>query len=165
MSLSPTNKKKVRDTIPIYCEASFENAWNISYSQQRPFHYYNHMGAGHIVLDCSGYVGNVFWNAMHDTGIYLHDPLNYRYTGYGWTGSEEAWLREAGKRVTEANGFLIGDIARWGEGNHSHTGVCYKAGSGSTSRWASHGSEAGPLSVQLHYRPDLVGVWRTPALL
>lgn len=162
---TPTEKKNWRSNMTGYCAAAVENEWNISYSQQRPFHYYDVIGSGHRVLDCSGFVGNVYWNAMHDTGRYLHDPLNYRYTGYGWTGSLEEYLRRTGRHVTEENGYLVGDIARWGQGNHAHTAVCSKAGTAGTAGWTSHGSESGPKVVSLHYRTDLVGVWRHAALV
>jgi hypothetical protein len=102
---------------------------------------------------------------MHATGVFLHDVCDFRYTGFGNTSSIEAYLRRNGKFVNEVNGYLVGDVARWGEGNHAHTAVCSKAGTGKTSQWTSHGREAGPNLVNLHYRPDLVGVWRHPALL
>ncbi len=162
---TPTQKKKIREAMAAYCKQAVANEWNISYSQQRPFHYYQNIGTGHAVLDCSGFVGNVYHAAMHTTAVFMHDPLDYRYTGYGWTGSLEAYLRVFGKRVTEDNGYLVGDVARWGTGNHAHTAVCSKAGSASTAQWTSHGREAGPDVVKLHYRSDLVGVWRHPALL
>ncbi len=162
---TPTQKQKIRASIPLYCGAAFKNEVRIHYTQQRPFRYYDDIGRGAVNLDCSGFVGNVFWNAMHDTHIYIHDPLNERYTGYGYTGTLEAYLRQHGKQVHEVNGFLVGDIVRWGQGQHAHTAVCFKAGSEAVSRWASHGREAGPVSVQLDYRNDLVGVWRHPVLL
>lgn len=162
---TPTQKKHIRDTIPSYCKGSFANEVRIHYSQTRPFHYYNDLGHGSVVLDCSGYVGNVFWNAMHDTGIYIHDPLDERYTGYGYTGTLENYLRRHGKPVYEVNGYLVGDIVRWGTGRHAHTAVCYLPGSAGVSRWASHGRESGPAPVELNYRSDLVGVWRHPVLL
>ncbi len=162
---TPTQKSKWRKSMAAYCKAAVANERNIHYSQQRPFRYYDNIGVGFVVLDCSGFVGNVFWNAMHDTAQYLHDPLDYRYTGYGWTGSLESYLRTFGKWVNEQNGYLVGDIARWGQGNHAHTAVCSKAGSASTADFTSHGREAGPDIVKLHYRNDLVGCWRHPALL
>jgi hypothetical protein len=164
MPLTPTLKKKVRSSITLYCQAAVANEPHISYSQQRPFRYYDQIGRGYVVLDCSGFIGNCMWNASHDVGVYIHDPLDYRYTGYGWTGSLEAYLRAHGRRVVEANGFLVGDIARWGEGNHAHTAICSKAGSAATSWFTSHGREAGPNWCKLGYRNDLVGVWRHPAL-
>lgn len=165
MSLSPTQKKKIRQSMAVYCAAARNNEPNIHYSQQRPFRYYDQIGTGWVVLDCSGFVGNVFWNAMHDTNIFLHDVCDYRYTGIGNTWSIEAYLRKNGKRVVEDNGYLVGDVARWGQGNHAHTAVCSKAGSAKTSQWTSHGRESGPNLVTLYYRDDLVGVWRHPALL
>ncbi len=164
MPLNPTQKKKVRDNQAGYCRLAVANEARIHYSQQRPFHFYDNIGSGFVVLDCSGFVSNVFWNAMHDTNIYLHDPCDYRYTGYGNTWSIEAFLRAHGKHIT-TQGYLVGDIARWGQGNHAHTAVCSKAGTGKSSQWTSHGRESGPNLVNLHYRDDLVGVWRHPALL
>ena len=160
-----TQKKNWRESMSAYCAQAVANEPHIHYSQQRPFRYYDNIGVGFVSLDCSGFVGNVYWNSMHDTGVFLHDPLDYRYTGYGWTGSLEAYLRAHGKSVSEENGYLVGDIARWGQGNHAHTAVCSKAGSAASSDWTSHGREAGPNLVKLHYRNDLVGVWRHPALL
>lgn len=165
MSLTPTQKKKVRASMTSYCRQAVANEPRIHYSQQRPFHYYDNIGASWVVLDCSGFVGNVFWNAMHDLGIFLHDVCDFRYTGIGNTSSIEAYLRAHGKWVNEVNGFLVGDVARWGQGLHAHTAICSKAGSAAGSEWTSHGREGGPNIIRLHYRSDLVGVWRHPALL
>lgn len=164
MSLTPTQKKKVRATISVYCAAAVANEPNVHYTRNRPFPYYLHIGTGYVRLDCSAFVGNVFWAAMHLTGIYLHDPLDQLYTGEGFTGTEEAFLRLHGSKVTDANGYLVGDLARWGTGLHAHTAVCSKAGTSTTAEWTSHGREAGPVVVNLHYRDDLIGAWRHPGL-
>lgn len=165
MPLSPTQKKKVRAAMAGYCRRAEANerAWH--YSQQRPFHYIDNPAVPWVVADCSGYVSIVFHDAMHDTGVFLADPLGYRYAGVGNTWSEEAWLRSYGKRVPEGHKLFVGDIVRWGTGHHSHTGICSKEGTANTARFSSHGREAGPESVSLHYRDDLVGVWRHPALV
>ncbi len=166
MPITPTQKKKVRTSISVYCGAAVLNEPRIHYSQQRPFGYVDHIGEGFHTLDCSGFVGNCFWNAMHDTGIYLHDPCDYRYTGYGNTWSIEAYLRAHGKKVaTNDQLILVGDVARWGQGNHSHTAICSTKGTALSAWFTSHGREAGPMKERLHYRDDLVGVWRHPALL
>lgn len=165
MSLTPTQKKKVRASISAYCAQAVANEPNIHYSQQRPFPYYDVIGKGWRVLDCSAFVANCIWNAMHDTGIYIHDPCDFRYRGIGNTSSIEAYLRANGKAVPTSHKFLVGDIARWGQGSHAHTAICSKAGSAKTSDWTSHGREAGPNIVKLGYRNDLIGVWRHPALL
>jgi hypothetical protein len=159
--MNPTKKKKVRTSIELYCNAAAKNEPNIHYSQQRPFTYLDNIGFGVHTLDCSGFVGNCYWNAKHDTKIYLEDPLNCKYTGVGYTGTMETYLRSKGKRVYKANGYLVGDIAMF----NGHTMICSKEGTAKTSKWTSHGQEAGPNVVALHYRSDLVGVWRHPALI
>lgn len=161
MALTPTQKKNVRMSIAKYCWLAVENEPNVHYSQQRPFHFYDTIGSGYKVLDCSGFVVNCFWNASHDLKIYLADPSGYRNSGWGNTWTMEAWLRKHGKRVTETNGYLVGDIAMF----DGHTMICSAAGSAKTSSWTSHGSEGGPDRRPLGYRNDLVGVWRHPALL
>ncbi len=161
MPLTPTQKKRVRTHITSYClraEAN-ERAWH--YSQQRPYHFVANPAAPYVVADCSSYVAVVFHDAMNDLGIWLADPLGMRWSGYGYTGTEEAWLREHGKRVREVNGFIVGDVAVY----DGHTTVCRKAGSAGVALWSSHGSEGGPRPVKLGYRDDLVGCWRHPALL
>lgn len=161
MTLTPTQKKLVRKHIASYCARAETNeaAWH--YSQQRPFHYIDSPSAKWVVADCSGYVSIVYHDAMHDLGVFLADPLGMRYTGWGYTGTEEAWLRAHGKRVVAANGYLVGDIAIY----DGHTTVCRKAGSAAVALWSSFGSERGPLPVKIGYRNDLVGAWRHPALL
>jgi hypothetical protein len=160
---SPTQKKKLRDTMPLYCAYACAHEWKIGYDQGRRFYYYSTLGSSYATLDCSGFVGNVFWNAMHDTAIYIHDPLDGRYQGVGNTWSMERWLRGNGKLIT-TQGYLVGDITRYGEGLHAHTTICTKRGTALTADWTSHGREAGPLVVKLGYRDDLIGVWRHPAL-
>jgi hypothetical protein len=165
LSLSPTEKKKVRAHITKYCQTAELNQWRWHYSQQRPFRYVNDPASSYVVGDCSAYVSIVYHDCMHDLGIYIADPLGMKYTGWGYTGTLEHFLRANGKRVVEANGYLVGDIARWGEGSHAHTAVCRKAGSAKVAVWSSFGSESGPKPVLLGYRSDLVGVWRHPGLV
>lgn len=158
--MTPTEKKKIRESISGYCQAAVRNEPRIHYSQARPFPFVDQPGAGWHTLDCSGYVINCFWNAGHDLKVYLEDPSGQRNSGYGNTWTMEAWLRKNGKRVVEANGYLVGDIAMY----DGHTAVCSKAGSASAAEFTSHGSEGGPKVVRLNYRPDLVGCWRHPSL-
>jgi hypothetical protein len=161
MSLTPTQKKKFRQSISVYCAAAVSNEPRIHYSQRRPFPFVDLIGYGWHTLDCSGFVINCFWNAHHDLEIYVRDPGGMRFSGWGSTYSMEPWLRANGRRVVEANGYLVGDIAMF----DGHTMICSKAGSAKASEWTSHGSEGGPDLWKLHYRPDLVGCWRHPALL
>jgi hypothetical protein len=166
--MNPTKKKAVRKAMTDFCTRAekYEAMWH--YSQQRPFGGFGQSPEARHVNDCSGYVGLVFNWAMHKAGVYMADPLNYHYSGYGYTGSMVTWLSENGKKVIEANGYLVGDIAINGHSKSttSHTFICKKAGSATTALWSSHGNENAPDSVKLHYHPTpLVGVWRHPALL
>lgn len=163
--MTPTQKKHFRASITKDCKAAVANEPRIHYSQARPFPYYADLGQGNASLDCSGFVANILHRAMSVVKVWIHDPLDERWTGWGNTFTMEAYLRKHGKRVTEVNGFLVGDIARWGTGSHSHTAICSKAGTAKTSEWTSHGREGGPNVVKLGYRSDLVGVWRIPELL
>jgi hypothetical protein len=149
--------------MPPYCAFAVANEWKIHYDQGRRFFYYSRLGASYCSLDCSAFLGNVYWAAMHSTGIYIHDPLDGLYQGVGNTASSERWLRANGTRIT-TQPFLVGDITRWGYGLHAHTAVCVKRGTDATADWCSHGREAGPLIVKIGYRDDLVGTWRHPAL-
>ncbi len=164
MASTPTQKQKLRRSISADCAGAVRNERRIHYDQHRPFRYYDHLDAVFATLDCSGFVDNIFWNAMHDNGIWLHDPLDERWSGFGNTATMEAYLRAHGKPVT-TQGYMVGDIARYGTGNHAHTTICSKAGTAKTSEWTSHGTEAGPKVVRLGYRNDLIGVWRIPELL
>ena len=158
--LTPTVKKKVRQSIVAWCDAAVRNEPRVHYSQQRPFRFYDDPGYGYVVLDCSGFVVNAFWNTSHDLQVYIADPSGQRNSGYGNTWTMEAWLRQHGNLVT-TQPYLVGDIAMF----DGHTMICTTRGTAATSRWTSHGSEGGPDIRLLGYRQDLVGVWRHPALL
>lgn len=159
--ITPTQKKKIRTSIGTYCAYAVANEPRIHYSQARPFPLVDQIGSGWHTLDCSGYVVNCFWNASHDLKIWIADPSGMKMSGWGNTWTMETWLRANGRRVVEANGYLVGDIVMY----DGHTAVCSTAGSAATSKWTSHGSEGGPKIVRLHYRTDIAGVWRHPALL
>jgi hypothetical protein len=73
-------------------------------------------------------------------------------------------MREYGTPVPRSHKLLVGDIARFGQGGHSHMALVRSAGSWATAILSSHGSEGGPYGLHINYRDDLVGVWRHPAL-
>lgn len=156
---TPTQKRRLRDSIAAYCAAAVRNEERIHYSQARPFPFVDVIGAGWHTLDCSGFVVNAFWNASHDTEIYLRDPSGQNFSGWGNTWTMETWLRANGSPVT-SQPLLVGDIAMY----DGHTTVCSKRGTRQTARFTSHGSEGGPDVRTLLYRRDLVGVWRHPVL-
>jgi hypothetical protein len=167
MSLSPTQKGKVRKEITAYCLRAEANRLQWSYTQQRPFHGFMVDPAQHHANDCSGYVSLAFNWAMHKAGIYLQDPCGYHYTGYGYTGSMI--------RTNEApvGKYLVGDWALWGPsiGRTSHTAICRKAGSITTAIFSSNGHESwqfgsdAPNPVTIANFPEhFLGVFRHPAL-
>ncbi len=155
MPLTPTQKKHVRESISFYCAAAVANEPRIHYAQTRPFPLIDTIATGWHTLDCSGFVVNCFWNAMHDLKVYIADPSAQKYT---WT--METWLQAHGKKTNEINGYLVGDIAMF----DGHTMICSKAGSAKSSVWTSHGQESGPEPRDLNYRPG-ARVYRHPALL
>ncbi len=158
---TPAQKKAARVGCTTYTGTAQGREFHWHYSQQRPYMIVPDPAADRIVGDCSAYVANVFRHMMRHAGVPLADPLGYHYDGWGNTWTEETWLRAHGKRVNEANGYLVGDIAVY----RGHTTVCRGPGSASRSRWSSFGSETGPKEEPLHYRDDLIGVWRHPGLL
>lgn len=166
MPLTATQKLKVRKAISSYCLKAEANQWNWHYSQQRPFHYVQDPAQHHIVADCSAYVSMVFHAAMNTTHIWLADPLGLHYSGWGYTGTEVAWLRTH-SREAPWDKFLVGDLVVYGHTDAgSHTSVCRRAGNVTTAIWSSNGNEGSPNPTRLQYHPDPVrGVWRHPALL
>lgn len=109
--------------------------------------------------DCSTQSTSAYFWAKQETGVEVPDPNGCGYNGYGYTGT----LID-NPRVSSP--YKVGDLALYGpsSSNTSHVCTCYLAGSGSTSEWCSHGSEAAPYPVDLHYRSDLLCVVR-PGLM
>src|SRR5262245_204453 len=77
------------------------------------------------------------------------------YSGYGYTGTLI-------NNPKVGSPYEVGDLAIYGTsyGNTTHVVTCFQAGSSSSARWCSHGSEAAPYSVALYYRSDLLAVVR-----
>lgn len=94
----------------------------------------------------------------------VRDPLNQHYSGWGYTGTSIDYLDA---HPIGNDRYFVGDLAFYGtsHSNTTHMTVCRKGGTRETALWSSHGTEAGPYAVKLHYRGDLVGVYRHPALL
>lgn len=89
--------------------------------------------------DCSAYVT---W-AYKSGGA--PDPNGFHYNGYGFTGSQLA----NGERVSLA-ALHLADLVFYGEPVVGHVAVYVGSG-----KVVSHGSEAGPLLLDLHYRGDV----------
>jgi hypothetical protein len=133
-----------------YARRSINNEPKIHYSQNRPM---NHLGVSPengFTCDCSGHATACFYEAGWD------DPNHSNYNGSGYTGTLINNPKYTG------SSFQVGDLAIYGTSpsNTTHVVTCYVAGNNSTSKWVSHGSEAGPYSVALYYRGDLVAVVR-----
>ena len=160
--LPPNAKKAFRKEITDFClqAEAHEDRWH--YSQRRPYTGLGVAPQSYHVDDCSSYVALVFWWAGHHTGHPVADPLNYHYSGYGNTQSAVAYLEA---HHAPKDKFRVGDIAIYGtRARTKHMTVCRKAGTGATSVWSSFGREAGPNQTKLHYRSDLVGVYRHVSL-
>jgi hypothetical protein len=163
MALEPNQKLAFRQEVVAFCKLAeqYEARWH--YTQRRP---YTGLGTAPQTWhsdDCSSYCALVFWWAGHHTGVSVADPLGYHYSGWGNTGSALSYLKSHNAPVDK---YRIGDMAIYGTAsNTKHMMVCRKAGTSSTSVWSSFGQEAGPEQHGLHYRSDLVGAYRHPALL
>lgn len=162
--MTPTEKKRVRAAVSNYCRRAEQAQLLWHYSQQRPYTGLGVEPERRHVNDCSSFVALVFHYAMGQTGLYLADPLGYSYGGWGYTGSQLDWLEKHGSRVPLDHRFYTGDMALYGAGFPSHTTICRYNGLQGAALWSSHGNEGGPNVVKLHYRDDLIGVWRHPAL-
>jgi hypothetical protein len=109
-------------------------------------------------------VGIFFWWAGHVSGHPVTDPLGMHYSGWGNTDSCYATLKAHHAPLDK---YLVGDVALYLQGAywHHHVTVCVQEGTSSSARFSSNGSEWDPRPTLLHYRSDLTGVYRHPALL
>jgi hypothetical protein len=148
-----------------YIQAAIRAEPYWSYSQARPMSNLGRKPGDRQTADCSTFATTALYWARLQTGIAVPDPNGYGYNGYGFTGSLMSF--NSARRVFNSS-FEIGDLALYGPNSSpwstTHVCICYRAGSGYTSLWGSHGSQSGPGSRTLHYRSDLIGVYR-PELL
>jgi cell wall-associated NlpC family hydrolase len=100
--------------------------------------------------DCSSFATWCLWNGMR-----LHhrpDTVNGKKWRAGFTGTQ---IRH-GTRVTSEKNILPGDLAFYGSHGHvSHVAICIGGG-----LVISHGTEAGPFKLRLHYRKGLMQIRR-----
>ena len=94
----------------------------------------------------------------------VEDPNGLNYSGYGFTGTLLA--HNLKRRVPRHHRYFIGDMALYGPSfsDTHHVVICRKGGRREDAIWTSHGSEAGPYPVRLHYRSDLLCVVRSESL-
>jgi hypothetical protein len=172
MALTPTQKQKVRKQITAFCSLAEANRLKWDYAQVRPFHGFGAPANVIHVADCSAFISLVFNWAMHETGIYLPDPLDRKYSGLGYTGTELDFLR---RHPAPVDKYLVGDMAIFGTpSNTVHTSICRKAGTTATAIFTSNGHESwifnrdAPEPISLSHEKalqHLVGVYRHPSLL
>jgi hypothetical protein len=147
------DEEDVRLKIVDFCRVaeSNEDAWH--YRQARPVDVSVDPAASYVWSDCSGYVIQAYHYAKRKTGVLVPDPAIQGWTGYGNTD----WYEDDHPKVSDGR-FKVGDLAHY----NGHVTLCRKAGGEVTAIWSSHGQEAGPQPVSLHYRPDLRFVVRPP---
>lgn len=154
-----SKKARVRKAMAAYCRRSISSEPGIHYQQARPIACFGVPPENGFTTDCSGHSTCVYYWARKQTGVAVPDPNGSGYNGYGYTGTLINNPRCSPK-------YLVGDLGIYGTstGNTTHVVTCYQEGDGGSSRWCSHGSEAAPYAVELHYRDDLVAVVRPPLL-
>jgi hypothetical protein len=101
--------------------------------------------------DCSSTATWLLWNALeHAYGV--RDVVN----GDSWRGGFTGTMLQHGKPVRHEGNVQVGDLAIYGRGYPGeHVAVCLGGGV-----VFSHGSEAGPFKLALHYRPDILAIRR-----
>jgi hypothetical protein len=101
--------------------------------------------------DCSSTATWLLWNAL-GRAYGVRDVVNGAHWRAGYTGT----MLEHGKLVHHEGNVQVGDLAIYGRGfPGEHVAVCLGGGV-----VFSHGSEAGPFKLPLHYRPDLMAIRR-----
>lgn len=142
-----------------YCRRSIANEPRIHYQQYRPMRSLGIKPEAGFSSDCSEHSTAAYYWAKKTTGIAVPDPNHSGYNGYGYTGTLV-------NNPKVGAPYQIGDLAIYGSssGSTEHVCTCYVPGDASSSVWCSHGSEAAPYAVKLHYRGDLYAVVR-PGLM
>lgn len=169
--LTPKEKGLYRAQLSWFGTAAQVARLRWHYTQQRPGTGYGVPPGERHAADCSIYVSLAFKWAVLKTGIWVPDPLNEGYSGWGYTGTEYAFLKDHG---APPNRNLVGDIAIFGTPSHTeHTSFCIHAGSDKTAVFSSNGHESwsfgrdAPNPITLHdeaVAQHLIGVYRHPSL-
>lgn len=155
--LSPQHRAHARRILISGCELLLRHAPDVHYTEGP-----NRWGAiDHRLLisrgeylragDCSSTTTWLLWNALHVT-YRLRDDVNGTHWTSGYTGTQ---LRHGKPVIHEAN-LKIGDLVFYGHGWPGQHVALYLGGG----QVFSHGSEAGPYKLPVHYRPDYMGAHR-----
>lgn len=164
MSLTPTQRKSSRRRIRRYCERSEAARAAIHYSQSRPMTHLGDAPEKGYTADCSGFATGAFFWADKFSPWKVADPNGLGYSGAGWTGT--LLFHNRNRIVPKGRRYFIGDMALYGTSftDTKHVVICRRGGRADEAIWTSHGSDAGPFAVHLHYRSDLLCVVRSEAL-
>lgn len=174
LALTPTQKRHFREALAEYGDRAERARLTRNYTQQR---YYTGLALAPDHAqddDCSAYTAKASYWAMHESGVFVPDPLNYSYRGLGNTGTSYLYVKG---HAAPTGKYLVGDLAFFSHGGGtaiSHMSWCKKAGTAKTSVFSSHGHQSwifgldAPEPISLadeSVRQHLVGVFRPPALL
>lgn len=150
--------QKVYDAIVEYWEGLLTYAEIWHYLQRRAMTTLGRAPHAGGRSDCSeATTASKYWARLR-TGVYVPDPNNRGFDGYGNT--DTIWATNRVRRVYSGQ-YLVGDNGIYGpEWRTRHVVECIVAGTSSTAVWGSNGSESAPNEVRLFYRGDLLGVVR-----
>ena len=140
----------VADKLADYLRTSIANEPKWHYAQVRPMRNFGVPPDREQTTDCSGQSTSAyFWAGAPDP----NPGCNYNGTGYTGTLVNNPKVSAP---------YQIGDLGIYGTslGNTTHVVTCYAPGDAASADWCSHGSEAAPYGVALHYRSDLLCVVR-----
>lgn len=172
MALSPGQKKAFRLQLADFCERAEVAREKWAYRELVPYSGIGVPPEDDHEDDCRAYVACGYWWAMHHSGVYVPDPLNENYRGYGNTQTAYGFLRAHPAPIGK---YLVADVAIFGTPfNTVHMSVCRKRGDDTTAVFSSNGHQSwifdqdAPEPISLSHekaRQHLVGVYRNPALL
>lgn len=154
--LSPKHRERARDLATRAAILGLQHAPSVHYTQgtKRWEGITKHLKAWRgeypKYADCSAFATWCLWNGLDHYGV--RDTVNGQDWKAGYTGT----MLKHGKPVAHESNVLRGDLAIYGTawpGEH----VAFCIGGGLV---ISHGSEAGPFKLPLHYRSDLLEIRR-----
>jgi len=161
--LSATHRIQARDRIVAAAMLGLRNADAINYTQGPARwegiaqHRNARLGEFPHNADCSAYATWCIWNGLVLGGFTTKDTVN----GSNWTGGYTGTMLSHGKQVQHEYSVQRGDCAIYGNGGTGeHTAIVVGRRKDGTIMVVSHGSQAGPFYLPLHYRPDLMQIRR-----
>ena len=147
--MTVSQRRTVRSLIKSNAHRLVANAPSVHYTQGANRWSWKLHDSLHIPFygDCSSTVTCLYWLALKHVGVHS-DMLN----GTNWTGGYTGTLAQHGRRVSGVPGTRrVGDLVLYGRGwPFEHVAVMV-----APDTVFSHGGEAGPFLLPVHYRPDV----------